>query len=114
MDKRIQIYLSDILQSIIEIELATEARSKEYRVFLDDFVYRKFIERNIEIIGEAVNRILKIVPDIAISSARQIVDTRNYVIHAYDSIRPELLWAIVVNHLPKLKSEVETILASFR
>lgn len=113
MDERIQKYLDDIHKAIIEIELATASRSKEYKVFLDDFVYRKFVERNIEIIGEAMNRILKIVPDIAITSARQIVDTRNYVIHAYDSLRPELLWAIVVNHLPNLKSEVETILSSF-
>ncbi|MDE6369235.1 MAG: DUF86 domain-containing protein [Muribaculaceae bacterium] len=114
MDERVGKYLSDILQAVIEIEEATESRSKDFTVFLDDFVYRKFVERNIEIIGEAMNRILKISPDIRITSARKIVDTRNYVIHAYDSLRPELLWAIVVNHIPLLKSEVEVILATFK
>ena len=114
MDERVGKYLSDILQAAIEIETATESRSKDFTVFLDDFVYRKFVERNIEIIGEAMNRILKISPDIRITSARKIVDTRNYVIHAYDSLRPELLWAIVVNHIPLLKSEVEVILATFK
>lgn len=103
----------DIHQAIREIEVATESRSKNYTVFLDDFVFRKFVERNIEIIGEAMNRILKIAPDVNITSARKIVDTRNYVIHSYDSLRPELLWAIVVNHVPILKLEVEKLLEGF-
>lgn len=57
-----------------------------------------------------MNRILKEIPDIPISSSRKIVDTRNYVIHAYDSLRPDILWSIVINHLPLLKSEVEALL----
>ncbi len=113
MDERVEKYLIDIHQAIREIEVATESRSKNYTVFLDDFVFRKFVERNIEIIGEAMNRILKIAPDVNITSARKIVDTRNYVIHSYDSLRPELLWAIVVNHVPILKLEVEKLLEGF-
>lgn len=61
---------------------------------------------NISIIGEATNRILKIEPSIMISNAKQIVGTRNYLIHGYDSLRIEMIWAIVVNDLPKLKQEV--------
>lgn len=68
------------------------------------------MERNIEIMGEAMNRILKIKPDIPITSARKVVDTRNFVIHAYDSLKPDILWAIVINHLPLLKEEVEALL----
>ena len=60
----------------------------------------------ISIIGEATNRILKIEPSIMISNAKQIVGTRNYLIHGYDSLRIEMIWAIVVNDLPKLKQEV--------
>ena len=73
-------------------------------------VYRKFVERNIDILGEAMNRILKVSPEVSITSARKIVDTRNYVIHAYDSLKPDILWAIVVNHLPLLKKEIMALL----
>ncbi len=57
-----------------------------------------------------MNRILKLQPDINITSARKIVDTRNYVIHAYDSLKPDILWAIVINHIPRLKSEILQIM----
>lgn len=68
---------------------------------------------NISIIGEATNRILKIYPNITITSARQIVATRNYLIHGYDSLRLEMLWAIIINDLPKLKQEVLLLLEGY-
>lgn len=46
-----------------------------------------------------------------ISNAKQIVGTRNYLIHGYDSLRLEMIWAIVVNDLPKLKQEVGSLLS---
>lgn len=110
MDEKIKKYLEDIQNAISEIEITLNERGKNYNIFLDDFVFRKFIERNIEIIGEATNRILKIEPNIQISSSRKIVDTRNYIAHAYDSLLPDILWAIVINHLPKLKTEVSALL----
>lgn len=67
-------------------------------------------ERNIEIMGEAMNQALKINPQIPITSARKVVDTRNFVIHAYDSLRPDILWSIVVNNMPLLKQEVRGLL----
>lgn len=57
-----------------------------------------------------MNRLLKIQPDVAITSSRRIVDTRNYVIHAYDSLDMPMLWSIVIRHLPLLKQEVEALL----
>ncbi len=60
--------------------------------------------RNIEIIGEAINRILKVDGSIAITNARKIVDTRNYIIHGYDSLPPDIIWSMVINHFPILKS----------
>lgn len=65
---------------------------------------------NIAIVGEATNRILKIRNDIKITNARKIVNTRNYVIHGYDSLRHEILWAIVINDMLLLKAEVIRIL----
>lgn len=106
MDEMLRKYLYDILQAISEIEMAQERFGRMYDTFENDVVFRKFVERNIEIIGEAMNRVLKIQPEIGITSARKIVDTRNYVIHAYDSLKPDILWAIVINHIPRLKTEI--------
>ena len=110
MDEKINKYLADILKAIDEIDVTLNANGRNFNNFLNDFVFRKFVERNIEIIGEAMNRILKIKPSIEITSSRKIVDTRNYIIHAYDSLLPEILWAIVINHLPLLKQEVKDLI----
>ena len=109
MDDRINKYIADMLQAIFEIEMAVERFGKQYDIFENDVVFRRFVERNIEILGEAMNRILRIKPDIEVNSARKIVDTRNYVIHSYDSLKPDILWAIVVNHIPRLKTELEAL-----
>jgi uncharacterized protein with HEPN domain len=85
-------------------------RPREYETFCNDTLFRRGVERNIEIMGEAMNQILKVNPEIKITSARKIVDTRNFVIHAYDSLRPDILWSIVINNLPLLKQEVESLL----
>lgn len=60
--------------------------------------------------GEAMNQALKINPNIPITASRKIVDTRNFVIHAYDSLKPDILWGIVINHMPLMKKEVEALL----
>ncbi len=95
-----------MLLAISEIEMAENRFGRQYDIFENNVIFRKFVERNIEILGEAMNRILKIEPDINITSARKIVDTRNYVIHAYDSLKPDILWAIVINHIPRLKADI--------
>lgn len=111
MDRKIRKYLADILASIIEIESFMAERPKEYATFCNDTLFRRGVECNMEIMGEALNNVLKIDPNIAITSSRKIVDTRNFIIHAYDSLKPDILWGIVINHIPLLKREVETLLA---
>ena len=73
---------------------------------------RRGIEREIEIIGEAMNRILRIDPNFIIENSRQIIDTRNWVIHGYDKVDDVIIWGIISNHLPKLKKEVEDYLGT--
>lgn len=70
------------------------------------------VERNIEIIGEAVNNLLKIYPEINITNARRMVDARNKIIHGYDGIQPEQIWNIIINHLPSLQIEVQKLLGN--
>lgn len=102
--------LQDILNAIVEINSFFEGHKMLYEDFCGNLLLRRGIERNIEIIGEATNRILKENADIRITNARKIVDARNYISHGYDSVSEDIIWSIVVNHLPKLKTEVESLL----
>ena len=60
------------------------------------------------------NRIKKVNPEINITNNKQIINLRNLIIHSYDNINHELLWAIVINDLPKLKTEVEGLINSLK
>ena len=73
---------------------------------------KRAVERNLEIIGEALNRILKQNPKIAnqITNSKAIISLRNQVIHAYDNISDENIWAIITKHLPLLKKEIEKLI----
>lgn len=110
MDRNIKKYLFDIDKAINEIESFMESRPRTFETFCKDTIFRRAIERNLEIIGEAMNRALKLEPNLNITSARNIVNTRNYVIHAYDTLSEEMLWGIVIKDLPVLKQEVENLL----
>ena len=109
MKLEIKVWLQDIERSIQEIyDFLPEQR--DFNDFLSDLKTRKAVERNIEIIGEALNRILKQEPEIAISDSRKIVDTRNRIIHGYDIVTADVLWLIVNRYLPILQAEVELLL----
>lgn len=71
---------------------------------------QRAVERNVEIMGEAINRILKIDAHFNLPNAKAIINTRNRVIHGYDSVTSEFLWNLVIKHIPELKKDVENIL----
>jgi uncharacterized protein with HEPN domain len=99
------------LAAIEEIESFLSDRPKLYINYQNDVRTKRAVERNVEIIGEAMHRILKHDNTIEISNARKIVDVRNRIIHGYDSVSDETIWGIVIKHLPVLKSEIEKFLA---
>lgn len=70
---------------------------------------KRAVERNVEIIGEALNRILKFDETIVISNSRKIVDTRNRIIHGYDTVSDDVIWGIVIKHLPILRIEIQNL-----
>jgi uncharacterized protein with HEPN domain len=109
MDLEIKTWLQDIDRSIDEIYSFLPVK-RDFFEFQKDLKTKKAIERNIEIIGEAINRILKIDPDISITDSRKIVDTRNRIIHGYDSVTEDVIWLIVIRYLPILKREVGQLL----
>jgi len=110
MDEELKGWLYDILQAINEIESFFEDRPKQFETYLKDIRTKRAVERNLEIIGEAANRILKTEPNFPLPNAKQIIGTRNRIIHGYDTISDELIWAIIINYLPKLKAESEEML----
>ena len=57
-----------------------------------------------------MNRILQVTPDFPIENARRIVGLRNQIIHGYDSLSDENIWAIIINHIPKLQLEINSLI----
>lgn len=110
MDDTIKTWLYDILSSINEIESYFVDTPKLFEVYQNDLRTKRAVERNIEIIGEAMSRILKEDNQIQISNSRKIVDVRNRIIHGYDSVSDDVIWGIVIKNLPVLQKEVEDLL----
>ena len=71
---------------------------------------RRVVEREFEIIGEAMNAILKIEPKIPVKNARRVVALRNQVIHGYDNVDSAIIWGIINRDLSDLKDEVVKLL----
>jgi uncharacterized protein with HEPN domain len=109
MDNREKKYLFDIQTCICNID-SYIGEPKLFDTFEKNQMLQDAVERNLEIIGEAINQLLKINPSMPISNARRIVDARNKIIHGYDSLESVNIWAIVVNHLPTLKLEITDLL----
>ena len=109
MSREVKKLLLDMLNSILRIEqyLGTSKKFEEYQ---NNTMLQQAVERNIEIIGEAMSNILKHDPEFQITDSRKIVNTRNRIIHGYDDIENAEIWAIIINHLPKLKEEIEKFL----
>lgn len=110
MDEDIKAWLYDILGSINEIESYYLENPKMFEIYQNDLRTKRAVERNIEIIGEAMNRVLNVNSDIKISNSRKIVDVRNRIIHGYDSVSDDVIWGIVIKNLPVLQQEIEELL----
>lgn len=110
MDIEIKTWLHDILNAINEIESFIADKPKDFTAYQKDIKTKRAVERNIEIIGEAMNRILLNDETIELSNSRKIVDTRNRIIHGYDSVSGDMIWSIVIKHFPILKTEVSKFL----
>lgn len=110
MDEFIEKYLTDVQNAIIEVESFFEGQPKLFENFQKDTLRQRAVERNVEIMGEAINRILKLDPSFQLPNAKAIINTRNRVIHGYDSVTTEFLWSLILRHIPQLKEDIEKIL----
>lgn len=101
--------LTDILNAIQDIDYHLEYR-RVFEEYCNNKTKQRAVERELGIIGEAMNKILKIKPTIKISYARIIVDLRNKVIHSYDSVNNTIIWKVIMKDIPMLKEEATKLL----
>lgn len=110
MDNRAKKLLFDVLVSGRSIREWREGRS--YSEYEADRQFRRAVEREFEIIGEALNRLTEADPTTAarIEGLTRIVGFRNRIIHGYDAVDDATVWGVVESHLPRLIAEVEALL----
>jgi len=104
--------LEDIRQACEEILAFTGG--KTFQDYKQDRLLRSGVERQFEIIGEALNRLVKTTPDAAgqISHHKRIISFRNILIHGYDLVEDAVVWDVVAKDLPLLHSQVAKLLGN--
>jgi len=102
--------LVDILQTAEEIE--TFVRGMDFKTYQNSPVTQRAVERDFEIIGEALSRIRRIDEELLekISEYDRIIGFRNILIHSYDVVDEMIVWKAVENHLPILIKEIQDLL----
>jgi len=70
---------------------------------------QRAVERDLEINGEAIRKIIEINPNIQITATKNIIGLRNIISHAYDSVEPEMLWGIIQKNIPLLAKEIRKL-----
>ncbi len=109
MQPRVLKYVLDIQSIIQEIEAVKKKSNNDFNTFKADIILQRAVERDLQIIGEAIRKILDLEPNLKISASKQIIGLRNIISHAYDSVEPEMIWGIIQKHIPELAAEIEVI-----
>ncbi|MGJ3234995.1 HepT-like ribonuclease domain-containing protein [Marivirga sp.] len=110
MTDRERKYLSDIITSI-ELIYSFMEDINSFEDYCDDYKTKSAIERQLGIIGEAVNKYLKTSDEAQLNFASQIISLRNRLIHSYDNIDDTIIWTIINRHLIPLHQEVSSKLS---
>jgi uncharacterized protein with HEPN domain len=104
-------YLHDIKQACDSVQRYTAARTLED--YLADDLLRSAVERQFGIVGEALNQVLRLEPELRdrIAKARPFIAFRNVIIHQYAAVQHDVVWSVVCRDLPALLAEVSALLA---
>ena len=103
-------HLCDIQSAASVIRDATDGR--KFADYENDIILRSAVERQFEIIGEAMNRLSRTDEATAdlITDHQTVIDFRNALAHGYDSVDNTRVWNTVKDHLPVLAQEVDSLL----
>ena len=101
--RNIEMAGGDIEDTIDGVDLAT---------YIADCLLQTHLERKFITIGEALNQLDRISPELAqrIPDARRIIGFRHKLVHDYDDIDSEAVWSAAVNDLPGLRQAVRSLL----
>ena len=104
------LYLWDILEAAESIFSMVQDKSIED--YLGERPLRSAVEREFEIMGEALNQVIKANPEIKedITDFAKIIGFRNRLAHAYFAIDAEVIWGTIEVFLPRLVKEVKGLL----
>ncbi len=102
-------YLDDIIRAIELIEDFTSNISS-FSDYTKDLKTQSAVERQLGIIGEAVNKFDLLHPEVSLKNARKILGFRNRIIHAYDAVDSSMIWAIIKRQLEPLYQEVKKMI----
>lgn len=111
MEIQLNKYLYDIQQAGLLIQEFTEGQ--DFSTYSVQPVVRAAVERQFITIGEALNQVLRLAPDLEykITDARKIVDFRNLLTHSYSTVSDEVVWDILQSKLLRLLAEVDQLLS---
>ncbi len=105
-------YLVDVQLFIDELETFFP-KEKKFENFNNNVLLKRAVERMFEVIGEAIKNYKNLNNTFEISQAKEIIGLRNIIAHAYDSVDYPKLWAIFINHIPKLKTEINSLIEKY-
>jgi uncharacterized protein with HEPN domain len=110
MPHRPEKLLSDVLAAAAAIRQFLQGNTRE--TYGNDLMLRSAVERQLEILGEAVRRLEALDPSLArrISEHRRVIAFRNIIAHGYDGLDDDIVWQIVTEKLPVLAAEARQLL----
>jgi uncharacterized protein with HEPN domain len=110
MQLEVKKYLFDVQKACARVVEFTAGRS--FSDYTADPMRKAAVERQFEIVGEALNRLAKLDASVVekISDHRQIIAFRNILVHAYAQIDDRVVWGVVETKLPTLIAEVDVLL----
>lgn len=111
-DSRVNGYLNDIQTSVELIDGFIQGF--DFEAYKKRLLVRSTVERQLMIIGEAVSQLSKLFPEEAakLGDVSVIVAFRNRLVHGYSAVDNAVVWGVIQDDLPSLRTQVSARLGS--
>jgi uncharacterized protein with HEPN domain len=105
-------YLWDALRAAESVQAFL--RGKSYEVFIEDDLVRSAVERQLQIIGEALSQLARVDRQSAsqVAELRRIIAFRNILVHGYAAIDYATVWRLIEDKLPELRMNLKMLLSA--